>query len=141
MDRLKQFVTSQKPIEFLKYILASALALVIDYGCYWLLVTNQLLDLPKSAVVGYIVGLVVAYFLIAGKVFKDGWMKDQKRIEAFMFLLSGLLGIALTYLTVKVVTLLLGDRINLAKICAVGVSFIGVYIARKNFVFRKKSFF
>ncbi len=141
MDRVKQFLSSQSPIEFLKYTLASALALVIDYGCYWILVTNRLLDLPKSAVVGYTAGLVTAYFLIAGKVFKDGWMRDQKRIEVFMFLISGLLGIALTYFTVKLVTLLFGERINLAKICAVGVSFIGVYIVRKNFVFRKKSFF
>lgn len=141
MDRVKRFVASQNLVEFLKYIVASALALVVDYGCYWLIVTNRFLDLPKSAVVGYIAGLVVAYYLIADKVFKDGWLKDRKRIEAALFLLSGLLGIALTYITVKVIILLFGERINLAKFSAVGVSFIGVYIARKYFIFRRTSFF
>lgn len=141
MDRVKQFVASQNPVEFLKYVVVSALALVVDYGCYWLLVTNRFLDLPKSAVVGYIAGLVVAYYLIADKVFKDGWLKDRKRIEVALFLLSGLLGIVLTYITVKVTILLFGERINLAKISAVGVSFIGVYITRKYVVFRKLSSF
>ena len=136
MDKIKQFVARLKPVEFIKYTLASALAFAVDYACYWFLVRNQLLDLPKAAVIGYITGLVVAYFLIATRVFKDGRLKDRKSIEAFLFLLSGLLGIMLTYLSVTVVVLIFGERINLAKFTAVGVSFIGVYLFRKLYVFR-----
>jgi len=138
MVSVKYYLAGQNLIEFLKYTLASACALAVDYVCYWLLVTNRLLDLPQSAIIGYIAGLIVAYFLIANNVFKDGWLKDQKRIEIILFLFSGLLGIILTYITVKVVVLLFGERMNLAKINAVGISFIGVYIARKYFIFRKK---
>lgn len=123
-------------MEFLKYVLASALALLVDYGCYFFLANNQLLDLPRAAVVGYTLGLIVAYFLIADKVFQNGWLKNKKHIEAFLFLLSGLLGIILTYSAVKVVLLFFGERIILAKLIAVVVSFIGVYIFRKFYVFK-----
>jgi putative flippase GtrA len=136
MDRIRQLVSKGYSLEFLRYVLVSALALIVDYGCYWILASNQLLDLPKAAVVGYTVGLIIAYFLIADRVFQNGWLKDKKHIEAFLFLLSGLLGIILTYIVVKVVLLIFGERINLAKLIAVGVSFIGVYIFRKFYVFK-----
>jgi putative flippase GtrA len=79
MERIKQFVANLNKVEFLKYILASALALAVDYGCYWSLVTKGLFDLPNSAVVGYSIGLVVIYFLITEKVFKNRWLKDRKQ--------------------------------------------------------------
>ena len=139
MDRVKQFLARQNVVEFIKYTLASALALVVDYGCYWLLVSNKLLDLPKAAVVGYIAGLVVAYFLIADRVFKDGWLKDKKRLEALLFFISGMLGILLTYLTVKVAILLFGERLNIVKISAVFISFTGIYFFRKFIVFKRLS--
>lgn len=136
MNRGEQFVTRQTLVEFIKYSLASALALAVDYGCYIILATNKVLDLPQAAVAGYIAGLVVAYFLISNGVFQNGWLRDSKKIEAIFFLLSGILGIALTYLVVKVVVLIFGQRLNLAKVAAVTVSFIGVYFFRKKFVFR-----
>ena len=136
MDRLKQFLSAQNSAEFLKYTLASFLALAIDYSCYWLLVSNNFLDLPKAAVVGYIVGLFAAYFLISGKVFKNGWLKNKKYIEVLLFFLSGLLGITLTYFVVKTVVLIFGEKINLAKLAAVMVSFFGVYLFRKKIIFK-----
>ena len=126
----------QNPAEFLKYTVASALALAVDYSCYWVLVSNKILVLPKAAVVGYIAGLVVVYFSIADRVFKDGWLKDKKGVEAFLFLLSGALGIALTFITVKVMVLIFGEKIILAKLTAVGVSFILVFLFRRSIVFR-----
>lgn len=137
MDKIQQYVSRQESIEFIKYTLASALALAVDYFCYWLLASNKLFALPKAAVVGYITGLVVAYFLISKRVFKDGWLKNRKKIEAFLFLLSGLLGILLTYITVKVSVLFFGENINLAKLIAVGASFIGVYLFRRALVFKR----
>ena len=136
MDRLKRFIDKQNRVELLKYTFASSIALIIDYSCYWLLVTNNILDLPKSAVVGYIAGLFFAYFLISGIVFKKGWLKNRKCIEAFLFFISGLLGIALTYISVNIVTFIFGERINVAKISAVIVSFIGVYLFRKIIIFK-----
>jgi len=125
-------------IEFRKYLLASAQALVVDYGCYWVLATNGLMSLPLAAVAGYSAGLVVAYFLIAEKVFKDGWLNHNKKLEFLLFVTSGLWGILLTYITVWTFILIIGERINMAKLTAVVVSFVGVYIFRKLVVFRSK---
>ena len=102
--------------EFIKYTLVSGIALAVDYASYWILVFNRYLDLPKAAVIGYTIGLFVAYFSISKQVFKNGWLRERKRLEGFLFLLSGLFGITLTYIVVKVVVLFFGERINLAKI-------------------------
>jgi len=126
-------------IEFWKYLFASAQALVVDYGCYWLLATNGLMSLPSAAVTGYSAGLVVAYFLIADKVFRDGWLNKSKKLEFMLFVASGLWGVILTYVTVWTFILVFGERINMAKLSAVVVSFVGVYIFRKLIVFRSKS--
>ena len=125
-------------IEFRNYLFASAKALVVDYGCYWLLATNDLMSLPSAAVTGYSAGLVVAYFLIADKVFKDGWLNKSKKLEFLLFVASGLLGILLTYATVWTFILIIGERVNMAKLSAVVVSFVGVYIFRKLVVFKSK---
>lgn len=123
--------------EFMRYILASGIALVVDYASYLMLVEGQFLDLPQAAVVGYLSGLLVAYCLIANGVFSNGWLKEKKILEGVLFAISGVLGVALTYFTVLTITLLVGNRANLAKFVAVVISFIGVYLFRKLYVFKK----
>ena len=87
MGKMQNFLSRENALEFIKYIFASALALVVDYASYSFLAINQFLDLPSSAVVGYAIGLILAYFMIADGVFKDGWLMDRKRLEAFLFFL------------------------------------------------------
>jgi len=125
--------------EFTSYFLVSAIALCVDYASYYILAVNRLLDLPKASVVGYAIGLVVSYVLISGRVFTDGWLRNKKHYELILFFISGLFGIAITYLTVKLFVMVFGERIYLAKFTAVGVSFICVYLVRKYFVFKKVS--
>ena len=124
-------------VEFIKYFFASILALAVDYGCYWILTFNRILNLPQAAVVGYSVGLAVAYFLIADRVFQGGWLKNKKNYEALLFITSGLLGIALTYITVALFVLSFGQRAHQSKLAATAVSFICVYMFRKKFVFKR----
>jgi len=94
------------------------------------------MTLPQAAVCGYTLGLFVAYFLISRKVFKNGWLADKKHFEILLFILSGLLGIGLTYLSVKLYIYFFGEQINSAKLFAVIISFTGVYIFRKFYVFK-----
>ena len=74
---------------------------------------------------------------MANQVFKDGWLREKKYAEFLMFLLSGALGMLLTYAVVWVVVESIGEKTLLAKTLAVGVSFIGVYLFRKWVVFKK----
>ena len=125
-------------IEFGRYFGASALALLIDYACYYFLVLSTSLDLPQAAAVGYIIGLIASYFLIADRVFSNGWLRDRKHYEVALYALSGLLGVALTYGTVNLFIIQFGRHPNLAKLSAVIISFCGVYIFRKLVIFKEK---
>ena len=125
-------------VHFIKYFSASALALAIDYGVYWWLAQATELTLPQAAVLGYLAGLVVAYFLISRHVFSDGWLRNKKFFEALLFASSGLFGTAVTYVTVKLYTTFIAEDINGAKLSAIGVSFFSVYAYRRYVVFRKE---
>ena len=118
-----------------KYLLASALALLIDYSCYWALATLLGIDLARAALAGYCVGLVVAYLVISQKVFANGWLRSRRYHEAALFLLSGLIGMALTFSTVTFYVSQFGDQVHGAKLSAVAVSFVGVYAFRRYIVF------
>ena len=139
MRVLVTWARSPSALEFAKYVSASAAALLVDYGVYWLIARKELLTLPQAAVVGYLAGLVVAYFLISGRIFKEGWLKSKKIYELLLFVGSGLLGTAITYGTVKLYVLLVGTDINQAKFAAIVVSFFSVYGFRKWVVFRRPS--
>lgn len=128
----------QHTVEFTGYLLASLLALAVDYSCYWFLAGNHILSQPTAAVIGYLIGLIVAYFLIAERVFKDGWLKNKKYYELILFLVSGILGAILTYLAVFLYGYIIRENIHEAKIFAIGLSFTGVYAFRKLVVFRRR---
>ena len=136
MESKKSFDLASTAREFVKYFLASALALLVDYGTYWALARLKVLDLPGAAVAGYTVGLTVAYGLISRGVFANGWLREKRRYEVLLFALSGLLGIGLTYLAVFLFVSIFGESIHGAKLVAVGISFVGVYLFRKAIVFR-----
>lgn len=122
--------------EFLKYFAASAVALVVDYATYWALAQSDLMELKGAAAVGYLAGLLVAYFLISERVFSDGWLRERRTYEVLLFAVSGAIGIALTYISVWLYVLVLGESIHGAKLFAIAISFVSVYLFRKLFVFR-----
>ncbi|MEI6839154.1 MAG: GtrA family protein [Alcaligenaceae bacterium] len=124
-------------VEFLRYLLASGIALGVDYGIYRLAAQQGHIDLPQAAVVGYLSGLIVAYFLIGERVFTEGWLKHRKIFEALLFVSSGILGLIMTYLVVTAFVFLFGPMLNEAKLVAVIFSFLGVYLFRKFVVFKK----
>jgi putative flippase GtrA len=79
----------------------------------------------------------VAYFLIAGPVFKDGWLRKKKLFESGLFFVLGVLGVTLTFLTVYLYISAFGERLHSSKLIAIIVSFIGVYLFRKYIVFQQ----
>jgi len=123
-------------LRFIKYFAASAIALVVDYAVYWLLAQSTTLSLPQAAVLGYLAGLVAAYFLISNHIFTNGWLQKRKAFEALLFASSGLFGTLITYVTVKFYTILIAEDLNGAKLSAIAVSFFSVYLFRRYIVFR-----
>lgn len=123
--------------QFARYIIASAIALFVDFSSYWVIVRSTNLALPIAAAMGYSVGLIVAYFLIAGPVFKDGWFRKKKFFELGLFFVSGVVGVTLTYVTVFLYVRSVGEHLHISKLIAIIVSFISVYLFRKYIVFRQ----
>lgn len=123
-------------IEFLAYFAASAVALGVDYGCYWLLATRGGLSLGAAAAAGYMIGLAVAYVLMSFVVFPGRWLSGRRGSEAVLFALSGLLGLVLTYFTATLVARLSGGGLHVAKLAAVAVSFLSVFLFRKLVIYR-----
>lgn len=117
------------------YTVASFVALLVDYGMYWLLVALWGVALGPAAVVGYIIGMAVSYLLLTQLVFLRRRHAARPAYEVWLFCLSGLLGVTLTYVTVALLSNLAGADLHTAKLAAVAVSFVSVYLFRKRIVF------
>ena len=136
MYKLKAPSSNRHIIELFYYICVSVIALLIDFSVYWLLVLYDVFPLPSAGVSGYITGLSFAYFFMAGKVFQNGWLEDKKHLEVLLFIISGLVGITLTYFSVLLYVYTYGENFFNAKLVATIISFVGVYLFRKLFVFK-----
>jgi putative flippase GtrA len=116
------------------YIVVSALALAIDLAMFQSLVGAGLR--PKLAgITGYLTGLALHYILSSRFVFdisSSTKSATQRRIE---FLLSGLIGVLLTWGIIWVATEALLLHPIIAKGGAVGVSFVVVFLIRRHIVF------
>lgn len=120
-----------------RYFLASVLALGVDYSIYLVLLrASPELSPALAAVPAYIAGAVVHYFVSRRFVFPQGWLHRHQLREFALFLLSGLLGAALTSGVVWAVSAVPGAGIHWPKIVAVIVSFAVTYAVRKYLVFR-----
>jgi len=95
------------------------------------------MNTPFAASIGYFFGLILAYFLMTKKLFKNGWFAKKKKIEFVLFFLSGLIGIFCTYTTVFLYTKILSENIHLAKISAIFISFFSVYLIRRYLIFKE----
>lgn len=120
-----------------RYILVSATALGLDYILYLALIKLGL-DAPVAAPISYLTGAALHYVLSRAFVFTDKptWLKDKPTKELILYAASTALGTVITTLTVYVVHNLAGQSEKMAKIAAIGTSFVIVYLARRLFVFK-----
>ena len=121
---------------FLRYTAISALALVLDYGVYWMLASSGRLGVGPAAALGYSCGLVLAYVLMSARLFRGGWLAGRKPAEAALFAVSGLIGVMLSFAITEAYVRLIADNLHAAKIAATLVSFVVVYAFRRYVVFR-----
>lgn len=123
-------------LQFIKYLLASVIALGADYCVYLLLLDHTILSVPYAAIAGYAFGIFVSYYFIKFKVFGNGWLSSKPSWEFTLFCFSGVLGLLVTYIATTFVVHYFGPRPQLAKLVAVFLSFFAVFFFRKLVVFR-----
>lgn len=119
------------------YTVVSAVALGVDLVIFSGLARSGVRP-AAAGIIGYAVGLILHYALSVRFVFEtEGSTKSGLRRFA-EFVVSGGVGILITWAIIAFSTEVLHFPALFGKICAVGTSFIVVFILRKGIVFAKE---
>lgn len=124
--------------QFSRYTIVSAVALALDFAVY-LLLTHFGWRPSVAGVLGYVQGLMLHFSMSTRFVFKTaGTQKTQMRLFA-EFAASGIVGLGITAFTIAVATEILHLGVLVAKLAAVVVSFLTVFLLRRSVVFALRS--
>lgn len=120
--------------EFLLYAGVSVLALALDVAMLYVAAVRFSMPGYLAAALAYAAGLAVHYLLSVRYVFTFRRMASQRRTEATVYALTGLVGILISSGIVYIGELL-GQSLAVSKIAAVVVSFAAVFVFRKLTLF------
>lgn len=136
MNQLVKWLSDFRALVFSKYLIASVIALAVDVGLFFQLMAMGATPAMASAV-AYSVGIVVHWTLSSRLVFKGRVAQGRgaRAAQQVQFITSALIGLALTTAIVAGGTYL-GIDPRLAKLIAIGVSFLTVWHLRNRYVFR-----
>ena len=135
--RMRLLALASGNMVWLRYLLASVLALAADSGLFLLLWQGGMGAMAASAI-GYCAGILVHWLVTSRTVFADhaalrGSM--QRNRQKALFVVSALAGLAVTTGIVGG-----GDQLGvdprIAKLVAIAVSFQLTYMLRRHVVFR-----
>lgn len=123
--------------EGLRYLVASALALAVDFGTYSGLIRLANVYYLVAAPIGFALGLGVIYLLSVRWVFRHRRVADA-RIEFAVFALIGGAGMALNQLIIYLNVELLSGSFEIAKLVSAGTVFFFNFACRKLLLFTRK---
>lgn len=132
---LPAFAQKLMQVTFLRYVGASAVALAGDVGLFNLFLLAGWLPVTAAAA-SYGAGIVIHWLISSRLVFVEGARTEgiDRVRQKGLFLGSAFVGLGLTVAIVWA-----GDTAgldaNLAKLAAIGVSFVATYVLRKTLVF------
>lgn len=127
--------TNNSLIQFFRYAIVGGISFAVDAICLYLLERIGLYYLI-SAIIGFIIGLILNYLLSKRFVFTE---KSQSRIKEFIAYASiGAVGLLLTELFLYVFVDFIDLNLILSKIIAAAIVLIWNYAARKFLLYNKK---
>lgn len=121
--------------EFIRYFVASGVALGVDVGSLWFLTSVLGVPYLYSGAIAFLLGLTVIYILSVWWVFEERALRDWKA-EFVIFALIGIVGLGLNELVLWVLTGLFGLFYLFSKLASVVVVFTWNFFVRKFFLFR-----
>jgi putative flippase GtrA len=125
--------------EFIRYTLASGLALSLDTGFLWLGTSSIGLPYLLSGAISFLAGLSLVYYLSIHWVFAKRALRDS-RLEFLIFGSVGTGGLILTEIILYVFTDLLGVFYILSKFASIIIVFIWNFTMRKLILFRSSAY-
>jgi putative flippase GtrA len=124
-------------LTFIRYAVVSVAALAVDLGLFLALLQIGM-ESTFAAAAGYAVGILAHWTLSSRKVFQDRVSERgtrERTQQKAMFVVSALLGLVVTMGIVGT-----GDALGvdprIAKVMAIGISFILTYLLRNVMIFR-----
>ena len=121
----------------IRYGFASVGALAVDMGVFLALLKAGMVA-TQASLLGYSLGIVAHWMLSSRKVFADSVAEagSARARQKAPFVISALIGLAITTAVVGTMTALHGDP-RLAKLIAVAASFTATWLLRKHLVFAR----
>ena len=121
--------------ELLRYLLASAGALVVDAGSLYLFTEYAGLHYLVSAGIGFLLGMATIYLLSIGWVFSNRRVKKTHH-EILIFALIGVVGLGINELGLYLLTEFLSIHYMISKLLVSCLVFSWNFLARKLILFR-----
>ncbi len=135
-----KLVNRLRGVTFIRYVFVSVGALAVDMGVFLALLNAGTLS-TLAAAIGYSVGIATHWWLSSRKVFHDRISErgtSARTQQKAMFVISALIGLAMTMAIVGI-----GEAVGvdprLAKVFAIGASFMLTYLLRNMVIFRNLS--
>lgn len=120
-----------------RYLLASAIALAVDFGTYVALIRLAGVPYLAAAPAGFALGLITIYFLSVRWVFARRRLEDA-RLEFAVFASIGLAGMGLNQLVIYAGVELAALSYEMAKVAAAAVVFCFNFALRKLLLFTRR---
>ncbi len=120
--------------EFIRYFVASAIALAVDFSALWILTSVFLVPYLVSGSLAFTLGLVVIYILSTQWVFTRRSMQNKK-LEFLLFASIGIVGLTANHFILWFFTEVVDLFYIVSKVVSVGVVFLWNFSARKLFLF------
>jgi putative flippase GtrA len=120
------------------YTMVSAAALAVDLSLFWSL-TQSGMRASIAGIIGYMAGMIMHYLLSVRFVFDVSGQEKSTARRFGEFAVSGVVGLAITWSIIKLVSEGLGFPPLIGKVAAIGVSFVSVYLIRRGIVFADPS--
>lgn len=132
--------TNSTFIQLFRYTFVGGGAFAVDFFLLWFLTDICGLDYLLSATFSFLTGLAVNYLIATRWVFeKNTAILRNKWMEFLIFLLIGLIGLALNNLILWFVTEKLCLYYLFSKVVAAGIVYLWNFFARKYILFNHKT--
>lgn len=142
--------TNNSFIQFLRSVIVGAVATIIDIGVLTVLVEAFNVNVFIATAIGFIVGLLVNFFISSVWVFEKSKVVKNRVSEFIIFALIGVVGLIINELIVNFFdlylakSLIFGSFIDsdkyylIGKLVATVIAFVWNFFARKFIIYRNE---
>ena len=133
---VSDLILKLRDIRFIRYVLASVGALAVDMGGFLALLSAGVWA-PWASAIAYCAGIIAHWLMSSRAVFVGNVAEGgaQRTRQKALFVMSALVGLGLTTAIVWAGDIG-GMDPRIAKLIAIGVSFVATWILRSKVVFR-----